>query len=157
MKKAHLVALIAIAFPALAFAQSKDVAKPNAETEQAVTKLEKDFSAALVKADAATLASMMTDDCYVVTPDAGISTKTQFLADIKSGDLKFEKNDLSDLKVRAADADMAVVTYISSDKGTYHGQPIDGEARWTDVLVKRDGKWQFAVGQGTAMPHPDKK
>lgn len=144
--------LAAIAFPAIAFAQTK----PNAETEKAVTKMEQDFSAALVKGNAATFAPMVAENAYTVTPDGSISTKAQFLADMKSGDLKFEQNTLSDMKVQLADADMAVVTYRSNDKGMYKGKDISGEYRWTDVLVKSSGKWQFVVSQGTPIASGDK-
>lgn len=149
--KTPLLILAALTLPAIAFAQTK----PNAETEAAVTKMEHDFSAALVKGDTAVLAPMMADDVHIVTPDGSIQTKAQFVADVKSGDLKFQSNELSDIKVQAADADMAVVTYQTSDKGNYKGNDISGEFRWTDVLMKRGGKWQFIVAQGTPIAkHP---
>jgi len=46
---------------------------------------------------------------------------------------------------------MAVVTYATTDKGSYKGKDISGEYRWTDVFAKRDGHWQLIVGQGTAI------
>ncbi|MDQ6861366.1 MAG: nuclear transport factor 2 family protein [Verrucomicrobiota bacterium] len=145
--KTPLLILAALALPAIAFAQTKT----NAETEKTVTKIEHDFSAALVKGETAVLEPMMADDLQIVTPDGATETKAQFLADVKSGDLKFEASDISDIKVHGADADMAVVTYRSSDKGKYKGNDVSGEYRWTDVLMKRDGKWQFIVAQGTPI------
>src|SRR5437763_5997488 len=99
----NLMILAAIAFPAIAFAQSNDSTKINAETEKAVTKMEQDFSAALVKGDVAVLEPMLADTAYVVTPDGTTSSKAQFITDVKSGDLKFQQNQLSDMKVQAAD------------------------------------------------------
>ncbi len=73
------------------------------------------------------------------------------MADFKSGDLKLTANKLENMKVQLASADMAVVTYQSEDTGTYKGKDISGHYAWTDVAVKRDGKWQFVVSQGTPI------
>jgi len=51
--------------------------------------------------------------------------------------------------VHAADADMAIVTYRSTDKGTYDGHDLSGQYRWLDVFAKRGGTWQCIVSQGT--------
>ena len=141
-----------IAFPAGEYGQTTH----NGETEKAVNGMEQDCSAGVVKGDAATIAPMVAETAYTVTPDGSTSTKAQFLADMKSGDLKFEQNTLSDMKVQVADADMAVVTYLSSDKGMYKGKDISGEYRWTDVLVKSGDKWEFVVSQGTSIASGDK-
>jgi ketosteroid isomerase-like protein len=58
---------------------------------------------------------------------------------------------MSDMKVQVAGHDMAVVAYRSTDKGTYKGKDVTGEYRWLDVFVKRDGKWQIAIDQGTQI------
>jgi ketosteroid isomerase-like protein len=73
------------------------------------------------------------------------------LADIKSGTLKLESSTMSDMKVQVAGHDMAVMVYRSTDKGTYKGKDVTGEYRWLDVFVKRDGKWQIAIDQGTQI------
>ena len=73
------------------------------------------------------------------------------MADVKSGTLKLESSTYSDMKVQVSDPDMAVVVYRSNDKGTYKGKDISGEYRWLDVFVKRGGKWQIAIDQGTQI------
>ncbi len=146
MKTSHLL-LLAIACPTIAFAQMP----PNAESVAAVTKIENDMSAALTKPEAAAAESMLADSYYATNPDGTTQNKTQFMADLKSGDLKLESNKLDDMKVQVADADMAVVTYRSTDKVSYKGKDISGQYRWTDVLMKRDGKWQFVVSHGTQI------
>jgi hypothetical protein len=83
-----------------------------------------------------------------------MQSKAEFLSDIKSGTLKLESSKYSDMKVQTADADMAVVMYRSNDKGTYKGKDITGEYRWLDVFVKRGGKWQIAIDQGTQIAKP---
>ena len=151
MKILLMICLLALGLPAIAPGQTKDAAAINPETEKEVLKVERDLSAALTKPDAAAVETMLADTFSLVTPDGATSTKKQFVDDVESGDLKLEANKLDDLKVRVATADVAVVTYRSTDKGTWNGKDLSGQCRWTDVLIKRDGRWLVAVGQGTAL------
>lgn len=153
MKYTQLLILAALTGPALAFAQTTDKSssKPSAETEQAIMKMEQDLTNAVIKADVAAAERMVADGSFFTPPDGKTQSKTEFLADLKSGDLKIESSTIKDMKVQAADADMAVVTYATTDKGSYKGKDISGQYRWTDVFVKRDGRWQLIVGQGTAI------
>ena len=54
-------------------------------------------------------------------PDGTTQTKSQLLADMKSGDLVIESSEMSDMKVRAY-GDAAVVTYMTNDKGKSRGR-----------------------------------
>jgi ketosteroid isomerase-like protein len=45
--------------------------------------------------------------------------------------------------------DVAVVTGLDHVKGTYLGVSGEGRLRFTDVLVRRDGRWQLVANQGT--------
>jgi ketosteroid isomerase-like protein len=148
--------LFALALPAALLAQSNDTAKPNPDVEKAIIKIENDMSAALTKPDADAAAKMLADTFYAVNPDGTTGGKTQFVADLKSGKFKLESNKLDDMKVHFADADMAIVTYRSTDKGSYDGHDLSGQYRWLDVFAKRGGAWQFVVSQGTKI-EPAKK
>jgi hypothetical protein len=157
MNYTKLIALLsALALPAAVLAQGNDAAKPNPDVEKAIIKIEQDMSAALTKSDADAAGKMIADSFYAVNPDGTTQTKAQFIADVKSGKLKLESNQLDDMKVQAADADMAIVTYRSTDKGTYDGHDLSGQYRWLDVFAKRNGTWQFIVSQGTKL-EPAKK
>jgi ketosteroid isomerase-like protein len=157
MNYTKLIALLsALALPAAVLAQGNDAAKPNPDVEKAIIKIEQDMSAALTKSDADAAGKMIADSFYAVNPDGTTQTKAQFIADVKSGKLKLESNQLDDMKVHAADVDMAIVTYRSTDKGTYDGHDLSGQYRWLDVFAKRNGTWQFIVSQGTKL-EPAKK
>ncbi len=142
-----MIAAVSVALPLCAYAQ----AKANPETEKELMKIEQDLSAALTKPDAAALEPMIAEDAYMVTPDGTTQTKAEFMADIKTDALKLETNKLEDMKINAAAADMAVVTYRSTDKGSYKGKDIAGKYRWMDVFVKRNGRWLLIASQGTSM------
>jgi hypothetical protein len=151
MKHSLIAAFVAVALSGIVLAETKETARPNADTEKAVQKLEDEMVAAITKPDAAAVERLVADGYFFVSPDGGTSTKAQFVGDVKSGDLKIESTKYAEMKVQVADADMAIVTYRSTDKGTYKGKDISGDYRWIDVLVKRDGRWQFMVGQGTRI------
>ncbi|MEY2573020.1 MAG: hypothetical protein QOJ87_1233 [Verrucomicrobiota bacterium] len=143
--------LFALALPAAVLGQGTDSAKPNPDVEKAIIKIEHDMSTALTKADADTAAKMLADTFYAVNPDGTTQGKAQFVADLKSHKFKLESNELDEMKVHAVDADMAIVTYRSTDKGDYNGHDLSGQYRWLDVLAKRNGTWQFIVSQGTKI------
>jgi ketosteroid isomerase-like protein len=146
--------LFALALPAAVLGQSNDAPKPDPTLEKAIMKIEQDMSAALTKPDADAAAKLIADSFYAVNPDGSTQGKAAFVADIKSGKLKLESNKLDDMKVQAAGADLAIVTYRSNDKGSYDGHDLSGQYRWLDVLAKRGGTWQFIVSQGTKVEKP---
>ena len=141
--------LFALLLPAALLAQGSDA--PNPDLEKAIIKIEHDMSAALTKPDADAVAKMLADAFYAVNPDGSTQGKAQFVADLKSRKFKLESNELDDMKVHVATADIAIVTYRSTDKGDYNGHDLSGQYRWLDVLAKRNGTWQFIVSQGTKI------
>jgi hypothetical protein len=142
---------LALAVPASALAQSSDAAKASPDVEKAIIKMEHDLSATLTKPDADAAAKMIADTFYAVNPDGTTQGKAQFIADLKSGKIKLESNELDDMKVHFADADMAIVTYRSTDKGNYDGHDLTGQYRWLDIFAKRNGTWLLVVSQGTKI------
>ena len=89
-------------------------------------------------------------DDYVVNGPAGASTKVQGLADIKSGDYKFDSMTMGDMKVRVF-GETAIVTGSDDEKSSYKGKDTSGHYTWTDVFVKRQGRWQAVATQATLI------
>jgi hypothetical protein len=150
MKYHHLILILAVslALPTIALAKEKGT---GADVEATVKKIEQEILDGILKSDTAALEKYLTSDYLGIGPDGVTQNKSELLADIKSGTLKLESSTMSDMKVQVAGDDMAVVAYRSTDKGTYKGKDVTGEYRWLDVFVKRDGKWQIAVDQGTQI------
>jgi ketosteroid isomerase-like protein len=150
MKNPYLVILLTLALSSLVLAKDKDTAAAG-DAEQAIPKIEQELLDALLKSDTSAAEKYLADSAVFTDPDGAVSSKAQFISEVKSGTLKLESSKYADMKVQAADADMAVVTYRSTDKGTYKGKDISGEYRWIDVFAKRGGRWQIVVGQGTKI------
>ena len=99
--------------------------------------------------DAATLDRILADD-WVGRGPTGIATKAQALADLKSGDNKLDSQTLGEMKVRVF-GNTAVVTGSDDEKSSYKGKDTGGHYVWTDIFVKRNGRWQAVASQGTLM------
>jgi ketosteroid isomerase-like protein len=113
----------------------------HSQVEQDLMQIERDWAAAMVKKDTAALGRFTADDWVFTAPDGRLQTRAEIEAELGSGDLKFESSTVDDLKVRVF-GDTAIVTGRTTDKGQYKGQDISGQYRFTDIFVKRNGRWQ---------------
>ena len=148
--KYYLILTLAVVFalPTIALAKEKGT---SADVEATLKKIEQETLDSLLKSDTSAFEKYLTSDYLGIGPDGVTQNKSELLSDIKSGTLKLESSTMSDIKVQVADPDMAVVIYRTNDKGTYKGKDVTGQYRWLDVFVKRDGKWQIAIDQGTQI------
>ena len=116
----------------------------NENVEQAIKQLiiQRDHSIQI--GDTAAIERLYTND-YVSTSATGlVRTKAEVLDDLKSGALKVTSLSSDDVKVRVH-GDSAIVTGTSTISGTDKGREMKGASRFTQVWVKRDGRWQLAA------------
>jgi ketosteroid isomerase-like protein len=123
--------------------------------EQLLSKMEQDWVDALLKGDATFQESILADDYVGVGPDGRIVGKSQSVEELRSGAFKAESMTISAVKVRPF-GDVAVVTYRQSEKSQSQGKDTSGRSLWTDVFVKRNGKWQIAANHGSRVEEPTK-
>src|SRR5262245_20224187 len=88
--------------------------------EDQIKRLEEDWAKASVRGDMAAV-DFEADDFIGTDPAGQVSDKAQERRDLASGDLKFQSQELSDLRVRVY-GDAAVATGANTLKGTYKGQ-----------------------------------
>jgi ketosteroid isomerase-like protein len=110
--------------------------------------MERDWNDAEVKRDAAWFERTLTDDFTGVDGSTGkATTKAQNIKDLKQNTV--DSASLSGVEVRLQ-GDTAVVTGLTHNKGKDDkGAAFDRKIRFTDVWVKRDGRWQVLSSQGT--------
>ena len=124
-----------------------------ASDERELTKLVNDLNAAIVKPDIAFLERVLAPDYDHFRPHGNVETRAQYLEDRKSGSVDFDSLVADEIKVRVY-GDTAVVTYRSTVKGKDQHGAMDEHRRWTRVLIRRDGRWQFVHAQGTVIRKP---
>jgi ketosteroid isomerase-like protein len=122
-------------------------ANRNTKTEQELLKANQEYDTALLRGDAVALDRLYADEFVYTNPDGEIRYKAQQLAFTRSGDLKFESAQSSDVKVRVY-GKTAVMTGRFNAKGTFKGKTIDVRERYTAVWVKQNGRWQLVAEQG---------
>ena len=132
--------------------QAKPAAKTEAgAVEQTLMQMERDWTQALIKKDAATLDRIIADDWAGIDFDGKTFAKADVLADLKSGSNVLQSVDLGEMKVRVF-GNTAVVTGSDTEKSSYKGKDTSGRYVWTDVFVQRNGRWQAAASQSVKAP-----
>ena len=136
--------LLSAAVPALA-KQSK--ADSDADISQTLQAMERAWLNAEKNHDAATFDKLVADDWIAITPDGKRQTKAERAAEIIASDI--DSATLGEMKVRVF-GDTAVVTGTDDEITMKDGKKSTDHYVWTDVFVKRNGKW-LAVASQTAQ------
>src|SRR6266852_639760 len=139
MKRILLLALATITVSCLAIAQDKNAKsasskKVGVSAQEEIKKVEQARNQAILRSDTAALDRMTSDDYTVIDQRGELLTKAQILGGFKSGAIKFDSRELSDLNVRTYGS-TAVVTGRVTQKAMDNGKDTSGEHRFTRVLV----------------------
>jgi uncharacterized protein (TIGR02246 family) len=102
--------------------------------------VEDNFNRAMVSNDVARIATCMSDDWVLVTPEVGPVSRTGMLQAIEKGVLSHDSM-TKDVKRVKVYGDIAVVTARGQNTGAFKGQPIAADEWITDVYRKVDGRW----------------
>ena len=116
-----------------------------------VQKLEAQRFDAMVRGDAAALDGLLADDLVYTHASGKVDSKTSFIDDIKSGQLRYKSFRPEEPKLRVY-GDTAVATGLASVEVNNHGQELSMKLRYTDVWVNRGGQWRMVAWQSTRLP-----
>jgi ketosteroid isomerase-like protein len=125
---------------------------PTAEAE--VLKTEREWLDAYLKADAAAMERIEADEFSITYPNGEVVTKAQEIERIKAskpridGSLEFSTEGTT-VKFNG---DTAVLSGVFIQKQRMKGEEKLVRERYTDVWVKRNGRWQVVSSQLTAIP-----
>jgi uncharacterized protein (TIGR02246 family) len=121
---------------------------PAASVEAEIRAVEQARRRAYLAGDYDTVAALLADDFFLTNAQGLTRDKKGVIALFRSGDLRVQSLDFSEVAVRAS-GDVAVVTGRSTVVETYRGEDRSGDQRFTRVYVRRDGRWLLWVYQLT--------
>lgn len=108
-----------------------------------------DWTKAIVSNDAGRIASFMADD-WVIVSESGITSKTQFMSSVESGELTHSAMDLvGEARIRVY-GETAIFTARQTNTAHYAGRRFDADEWTTDVFVRRHGRWLCVLSHITA-------
>jgi uncharacterized protein (TIGR02246 family) len=121
--------------------------KSDTAVSEKLQAIEQDWLNAEKNHDAAAFEKIVADDWIAITPDGKSQTKAQRAVEIKTA--RTTSATLGDMKVRVF-GDTAVVTGTDDEITVEGSKESSDHYVWTDVFVKRNGKW-LAVASQTAL------
>ena len=113
-------------------------------------KLDKEWSAAIMKNDAHAIGHFISDDWVIIGPEGNVIERSRFLEVIESGDLTHESMESDDWLVRVY-GDTALVTSQARSKGKFKGHAFETHERSTSVFIRKNGRWQCVHTQLTPI------
>jgi ketosteroid isomerase-like protein len=144
MWRAVLLGAAALLAAAPAYSQT-----PNAN-EQAVLKAYRALDQAQFKKDRATMERLMADDYVYTHSNGAVNDKAADIKETMSDDIKWTDTKSDDLKVRTY-GNVAVVTGQVTLTGSAKNY-VPGPRRFTEIWIKREGRWKSIGGQTTLVP-----
>ena len=136
--------------PAFA-AGAPDAAGDRERTE--LMQLERDIGRANVDRDAAFFDRVEADEFVFIDSNGGVTTKKEDVDGVKAApnpDVKLLAYEVDDMRVLLY-CETAVVTGRVTTRQTVKGDERTARSRFTDVFVRRDGRWQIVAGHSSRI------
>lgn len=113
-----------------------------------VIEVEREAKEASLRRDPEFPQKMLAEDYVAISPLGQVTTKKEAISARRSGQLRYDTIDVTDMVVRLY-GDTAVVTARADVKGHQLGEDFSGPYRYTRVWVRRSGRWQAVSYQAT--------
>ena len=125
-------------------------AAPPENVDEVITQLEKDWVAAIVKKDVATIDALLASDFNGTSPTGSTFPKAEAIEELKAGTYAVESMTMDEVSVNVY-GNTAVSFTSQQEKSKLNGKDISGHYHFTNVWVKKDGKWQVVSSHGSRL------
>lgn len=152
-----LICAMLVVLPSCANEPTAATGATPAETAEDVTKviegLEREWVAAIVNKDLVTLDRLLAEEFNGTSPTGSTFPKKSAIEDLKAGGYVVKSMDLDEVSVNAYGT-TAVAFTSQNEVSQYDGKDISGHYHYTNVWVKRDGRWQVVASHGSPLVRP---
>ena len=142
--------LAAAAIPSFGAGASAAGKAETAALEEALIRLELSWGKAMTDKDYQKVDEILADDWAALDPKGKFLSKAQFMADLKAGVTASQAVEYGPIKVTIFEG-FAIARGSNKETATFQGKKSTGEYAWTDVLVKRNGRWRILSSQYTKI------
>ena len=115
--------------------------------QQQILKLFEDGDRALIAADAAEMRRIYADDYVQYDVSGKASTREDVISNLTSGTSRFIAMISTGRQIRLLRDDIALVHGSEEDIVEQAGQRVTVRYVYTDVVMKREGRWQIVTSQ----------
>lgn len=138
--KRILLALVMLALPAFC-----------ADEPKAVEEAERGWAKGVTTNDYALLGRVLADDLTYTHSTGAVDTKESYIGNIKSGKIKYQKLDHSEIKVQLLSKDTAITIARAAVITVSGGKENPANLSLLHVYVKRGGRWQMVAHQSAKV------
>lgn len=136
---------------ALALANDPSGSGQGATDIETIAAIEQQIARAWVAGDRAAIDAILAPEWSVTDAAGRVLTKADVMHEaFDSDDRKVETMVIDEVKVRTF-GDTAVATGRTRATGSYRGVSASVVLRFTDVFVRRNGRWQAVASHGSAV------
>ncbi|HYM77180.1 MAG TPA: nuclear transport factor 2 family protein [Candidatus Dormibacteraeota bacterium] len=119
----------------------------NSDDEQQILQLFEDGDRALISADVVELQRIYADDYAQYDESGKVSDRQDLIRNLTSGGLRFVSMKSTGRRIRLLRDDVAIVQGSEEDEVERNARREMVSYVYTDVVVKREGRWQIVASQ----------
>ena len=103
-----------------------------------------------MKGDSAALGAILADTFISTSTEGKVRAKAELLAEMKSGDIKYQNAKVDDMKVYLY-GDTGIVSGRWKGKFVQKGKTVDTVERFTDTFIRQNGQWRCVASQASTI------
>ena len=142
-----------MSIPVLGLARASAHARDTAQDAREILRAEAALCEAFESGDAAYLRGALDPRFTLVDSRGTVTNLEQNLQEVEAREPRYEKFRNHGQSIRVY-GDTAIVTGITSVKGTAGGEAFQADFRFTDTWLYRDRRWLLAASHASRLPAP---